>query len=181
LKHSSSSEDGYLKIGISHIPGEDLGKGLGPGGLRTLVIENESSSDSSNVQRTAILLWDGNGLAPGMNEQLQERLGGVVDELLLATTDNHYVNVKPGGFNPLSDCEGLLPSAKQSLEEAIEDISPAEAAMGTVYVGGVEILGQGKQDRISAAANAVVEVARYSWIPIYSSATMFCIILSSYF
>ena len=180
LKHSSSLEDGQLKVGISHIPGEDLGKGLGPGGLRTLVIENNPSSDSSNVQRTAILLWDGNGLAPGMNDQLQEKLGGIVDELLLATTDNHYVNVKPGGFNPLSDCEGLLPSAKQSLEEAIEDISPAESAMGTVYVDGVEILGQGKQDRISAAANAVVEVARYSWMPIYSSATMFCVILSSY-
>ena len=71
-------------------------------------------------------------------------------------------------------------SIQQSLEEAIEDISPAESAMGTVYVDGVEILGQGKQDRISAAANAVVEVARYSWMPIYSSATMFCIILSSY-
>ena len=180
LKHSSSLEDGQLKVGISHIPGEDLGKGLGPGGLRTLVIESNPSSDSSNVQRTAILLWDGNGLAPGMNDLLQEKLGGIVDELLLATTDNHYVNVKPGGFNPLSDCEGLLPGAKQSLEEAIEDISPAESAMGTVYVGGVEILGQGKQDRISAAANAVVEVARYSWMPIYSSATMFCVILSSY-
>ena len=52
--------------------------------------------------------------------------------------------------------------------------------MGTVYVDGVEILGQGKQDRISAAANAVVEVARYSWLPIYSSATMFCILLAPY-
>ena len=180
LKRSSSLKDGQLKVGISHIPGEDLGKGLGPGGLRTLVIENESSNESSNVQRTAVLLWDGNGLAPGMNNKLQKGLGGIVDKLLLATTDNHYVNVKPGGFNPLSDYEGLLPSAKQSLEEAIEDISPAESAMGTVYVDGVEILGQGKQDRISAAANAVVEVARYSWMPIYSSATMFCIILSSY-
>ena len=180
LKRSSSLKDGQLKVGISHIPGEDLGKGLGPGGLRTLVIENESFSKDSNIQRTAILLWDGNGLAPGMNNKLQKGLGGIVDTLLLATTDNHYVNVKPGGFNPLSDYEGLLPSAKQSLEEAIEDISPAESAMGTVYVDGVEILGQGKQDRISAAANAVVEVARYSWMPIYSSATMFCIILSSY-
>ena len=30
--------------------------------------------------------------------------------------------------------------------------------MGTVYVDGVEILGQGKQDKISAAANAIIEV-----------------------
>ena len=178
LKSISSSKKGKLNVGISHIPGEDLGKGLGPGGLRTLVIENNLSSDKSH--RTGIMLWDANGLAPGMNKELEEGLGGIVDELLLATTDNHYVNVKPGGFNPLSNCEELLPSARQALEEAISDISPAESAMGTVYVDGVEILGQGKQDKISAAANAIIEVARYSWMPIYSSATMLCVILSSY-
>jgi len=178
LKLISSSKKGKLNVGISHIPGEDLEKGLGPGGLRTLILENQLSSDSSH--RTGIMLWDANGLAPGMNKELEEGLGGIVDELLLATTDNHYVNVKPGGFNPLSNFEGLLPSAKQALEEAINDISPAESAMGTVYVDGVEILGQGKQDKISAAANAIIEVARYSWMPIYSSATMLCVILSSY-
>ena len=178
LKSISSSKKGKLNVGISHIPGEDLGKGLGPGGLRTLVIENNLSSDKSH--RAGIMLWDANGLEPGMNKELEEGLGGIVDELLLATTDNHYVNVKPGGFNPLSNCEELLPSARQALEEAISDISPAESAMGTVYVDGVEILGQGKQDKISAAANAIIEVARYSWMPIYSSATMLCVILSSY-
>ena len=178
LKSSSLSKEGELRVGISHIPGEDLSKGLGPGGLRTLIIENHISSN--DLHRTGIMLWDANGLAPGMNEELENGLSGVVDELLLATTDNHYVNVKPGGFNPLSDYEALLPSAKQALEEAIDDISPAESAMGTVYVDGVEILGQGKQDKISAAANAIIEVARYSWVPIYSSATMLCVIISSY-
>ena len=148
--------------------------------MRTLIIENNISSDESKTHRTGIMLWDANGLAPGMNKELGDGLDGIVDELLLATTDNHYVNVKPGGFNPLSNSEGLLPSAKQALKEAINDISPAEAAMGTVYVDGVEILGQGKQDIISAAANAIIEVARYSWMPIYSSATMLCVILSSY-
>ena len=73
-----------------------------------------------------------------------------------------------------------MPIAKQALEEAINDISPAVSSMGTVYVDGVEILGQGKQDKISAAANSIIEVARYSWLPIYSSATMFCIIVSPY-
>ena len=178
IKSSSLSKEGELRVGISHIPGEDLSKGLGPGGLRTLIIENYLSSEE--FHRTGIMLWDANGLAPGMNKELEAGLSGIVDELLLATTDNHYVNVKPGGFNPLSDCEALLPSAKQALEEAIADISPAESAMGTVYVDGVEILGQGKQDKISAAANAIIEVARYSWVPIYSSATMLCVIVSSY-
>jgi len=100
--------------------------------------------------------------------------------LLIATTDNHFVNIKPGGFNPLSDSKGLLNLATQVLDEAIEDISEAESAMGTVYVDGVEIMGQGKQDKISAAANSIIEVARYSWLPIYSSATMFCMIASTY-
>ena len=90
------------------------------------------------------------------------------------------MNIKPGGFNPLSDSDGLLSSANQALDEAIDDISDAECAMGTVYVDGVEIMGQGKQDKISAAANSIIEVARYSWLPIYSSATMFCMIASSY-
>jgi len=180
LKLNSSSKKGKLKAGVSYIPGEDLAKGLGPGGLRTLVLENSSLSDNYERHRTAILLWDANGIAPGLNNQLEKGLKGIADEILFATTDNHYVNIKPGGFNPLSDYNSLLPSAKQSLKEAIDDLSFADSAMGTVYVDGVEILGQGKQDRISAAANAVVEVARYSWLPIYSSATMFCIIMSSY-
>jgi putative membrane protein len=178
LRLSSSSPKGKLRVGISHIPGEDLSRGIGPGGIRVLVIENDFSDESN--QRTAVMLWDANGLGPGMNDELQEGLSGSVDELLLATTDNHYVNVKPGGFNPLIDSEGILPIAKQALEEAIDDISPAESSMGTVYVDGVEILGQGKQDKISAAANSIIEVARYSWLPIYSSATMFCIMMAPY-
>ena len=180
LKLNSSTVKGKLKAGISYIPGEDLTKGLGPGGLRTLVLENSPLSEDQNSHLTAILLWDANGLSPGLNNELEKGLAGFVDEILFATTDNHYVNVKPGGFNPLSDSDSLLPVAKQSIREAIDDLSFAESAMGTVYVGGVEILGQGKQDRISAAANAVIEVARYSWLPIYSSATMFCILMAAY-
>ena len=111
---------------------------------------------------------------------MQQLLMELADSILLASTDNHYVNVKPGGYNPLSDSDGILPSARQALEEAIADISPAEAAMGTEYVDGVEILGPGNQDTIKAAANAVVEVARFSWLPIYSSATMLCLLLSPY-
>ena len=177
VKASRSSNKGKLKIGISNIPGENLSRGIGPGGLRVLAISTEFDS---REQSTAILLWDANGMAPGMNEELQSGLSGIVDNVLLATTDNHYVNVKPGGFNPLSDSAGILPSAKEALNEAIKDLSPAEAAMGSVYVDGVEILGSGNQDTIKAAANAVVEVARFSWLPIYSSATMLCLLLSPY-
>ena len=177
ISDSRNLDSNVLKVGFSHIPGENLERGIGPGGVRAAVFENVMGNTK---ELTAILLWDANGLAPGMNEELQNKLEGKVANLLISTTDNHFVNIKPGGFNPLSDSEGILPSAIQVLDEAISDISEAESAMGTVYVDGVEIMGQGKQDKISAAANSIIEVARYSWLPIYSSATMFCMIASSY-
>ena len=177
ISESRKLDFNVLKVGFSHIPGENLGRGIGPGGVRAAVFENQVNDKK---ELTGILLWDANGLGPGMNEDLQNKLKGKVDNLLISTTDNHFVNIKPGGFNPLSDSDGLLSSANQVLDEAIDDISDAESAMGTVYVDGVEIMGQGKQDKISAAANSIIEVARYSWLPIYSSATMFCMLASSY-
>ena len=180
IKLCGSASSGELEVGISSIPGEDLSRGIGPGGLRVLVIGTNYPEQSLTSQKVAIMLWDANGFAPGMNEELQKGLSGFVDKVLLATTDNHYVNVKPGGFNPLSDSEGILESARIALKEAVSDLSAAEAAIGNVYVDGVEILGSGNQDTIKAAANAVVDVARFSWLPIYSSATMFCLLVSPY-
>ena len=177
ISESRKLELNSLKAGFSHIPGENLGRGVGPGGVRAAVFENQVNN---RKELTGILLWDANGLSPGMNDDLQSKLVGKVDNLLISTTDNHFVNIKPGGFNPLSGSDDLLPLANQVLDEAIADISYAECSMGTVYVDGVEIMGQGKQDKISAAANSIIEVARYSWLPIYSSATMFCLIASSY-
>ena len=86
------------------------------------------------------------------------------------------VGVTPA--DPLSGSDFILPAAQSALAEAIADLAPAETAMGRVTIDGVEILGQGMQDRISAAANAVVQVARFSWLPLYGSAAMFCMLLS---
>ena len=62
-----------LKVGFSHIPGENLGRGIGPGGVRAAVFENEVNDKK---ELTGILLWDANGLGPGMNEDLQDKLKG---------------------------------------------------------------------------------------------------------
>jgi len=164
---------GELRAGVARLPGEDLEHGIGPGGLRVLALETGGAT-------SALLLWDANGFAPGMNAALREGLAGSVDTLLLATTDNHYVNIRPGGHNPLSGADFILPAAQTALAEALADLAPAESAMGRVTIDGVEILGQGMQDRISAAANAVVQVARFSWLPLYGSAAMFCMLLSPY-
>ena len=164
---------GALRAGVAYLPGEDLEHGIGPSGLRVLALETSGTT-------SALLLWDANGFAPGMNATLRDGLADRVDTLLLATTDNHYVNITPGGHNPLSGAEFLLPAAQSALAEALSDLAPVESAMGRVTITGVEILGQGMQDRISAGANAVVQVARFSWLPLYGSAAMFCMLLSPY-
>ena len=173
LSEAAVHERTGLPLTLKVLPGEDLEHGIGPGGLRVLALETGGAT-------SALLLWDANGFAPGMNATLRDGLADRVDTLLLATTDNHYVNIRPGGHNPLSGADFILPAAQTALAEALVDLVPAESAMGRVTIDGVEILGQGMQDRISAAANAVVQVARFSWLPLYGSAAMFCMLLSPY-
>jgi len=85
-----------------------------------------------------------------------------------------------GARHAVTHFESEVRQAQAALAEALADLAPAESAMGRVTVDAVEILGQGMQDRISAAANAVVQVARFSWLPLYGSAAMFCMLLSPY-
>jgi predicted neutral ceramidase superfamily lipid hydrolase len=150
------------------------------GSIHADAVHNHVLFYNAKSRRLEPLLWDANGFAPGMNATLRDGLADCVDTLLLATTDNHYVNIRPGGHNPLSGADFILPAAQTALAEALADLAPAESAMGRVTIDGVEILGQGMQDRISAAANAVVQVARFSWLPLYGSAAMFCMLLSPY-
>ena len=70
--------------------------------------------------------------------------------------------------------------SEDGIKKQIFDIVETAKRAQQAGYDGVEIMGQGKQDKISAAANSIIEVARYSWLPIYSSATMFCMIASSY-
>ena len=78
---------------MSKLDCEDLDAGIGPCGLRTIVFEIGNKT-------TAILLWDSNGVSPNLRDRLKLELGGIADNLILSTTDNHFVNKKPGGENP---------------------------------------------------------------------------------
>ena len=104
---------------------------------------------------------------------MKQELGGVVDNLILSTTDNHFVNKKPGGENPLKYLKNLVLNASTTIKNALSNLDYAEASSGKITTHDVDILGRGKQDSITNAVNTTIQIARYSWLPIYGSAFMF--------
>jgi len=164
-KTLESSYDSF-KVGVNSLDCEDLDAGIGPCGLRTIVFEIGGKT-------TAILLWDSNGFSKNLRNKLKQELGGVVDNLILSTTDNHFVNKKPGGENPLKYSKNLVLNASTTIKNALSNLDYAEASSGKITTHDVDILGRGKQDSITNAVNTTIQIARYSWLPIYGSAFMF--------
>ena len=167
---TSTNPHNSFRAGVSKLDCGDLNAGIGPCGLRTIVFEIGNET-------TAILLWDSNGFSSGLRDRLKLELGGIADNLILSTTDNHFVNKKPGGENPLRHSKTLVSNASNSIMTALNNLKDAEASSGRIITNNVEILGHGKQDSITGAVNATVQVARYSWFPIYGSAFMFCLLI----
>ena len=168
-KTLKSSYDSF-KAGVNSLDCEDLEVGIGPCGLRTIVFEIGGKT-------TAILLWDSNGFSKNLRNNLKQELGGMVDNLILSTTDNHFVNKKPGGENPLKYSKDLVLNASTSIKNALNDLNYAEASSGKITTDNVDILGYGKQDSITSAVNRTIQIARYSWLPVYGSAFMFYLTL----
>ena len=168
-KTSTTSHDSF-RAGVSKLDCEDLDAGIGPCGLRTIVFEIGNKT-------TAILLWDSNGVSPNLRDRLKLELGGIADNLILSTTDNHFVNKKPGGENPLKSSKTLISNASNSIKAALNNLESAEASSGRIITEDVDILGHGKQDSITSAVNATVQVARYSWLPVYGSAFLFYLLI----
>jgi len=160
-----SSYDSF-KAGVNSLDCEDLDAGIGPCGLRTIVFEIGGKT-------TAILLWDSNGFSKNLRNTLKQELGGIVDNILLSTTDNHFVNKKPGGENPLKYSKDLVLNASTSIKNALNDLDYADASSGKITTDDINILGHGKQDSITSAVNTTIQIARYSWLPVYGSAFMF--------
>ena len=160
-----SSHDSF-KAGVDSLDCKDLDIGIGPCGLRTIVFEIGGKT-------TAILLWDSNGFSKNLRNKLKLELDGIVDNLILSTTDNHFVNKKPGGENPLQYSKDLVINASTSIKNALSVLDYAEASSGKIITDNVDILGHGKQDSITSAVNTTIQIARYSWLPVYGSTFMF--------
>jgi putative membrane protein len=125
--------------------------GFGDQGIETLVVR-------AGGQTTAYILIDGNNIQQGVRERLLEEVLGLVDEAEVMTTDSHVVNTI-SGKNPVGlrvSAGSFLSYVRRSVEEAVADLSPAEAAGQTVLCERVRVFGSQRMVQLASTVNAMV-------------------------
>jgi putative membrane protein len=129
---------GPVKVGVALRTGFSVGReGIGPSGVRALVIEAAG-------RRTAYVLMDGNNLLQGLRERLLQALGSVVDDSEVMTTDNHVVHEVDGGVNPIGErisFDLLRETVVGVVRDAVTNLEPVEVRVGTRAVPEVAVLG----------------------------------------
>lgn len=125
-------------------------EGIGPLGIRVAVFEVDS-------YRTAYVLLDGNNMEPKLRETLRESIDA--DESEIMTTDTHVVNaVEPA--NQIGDSietDRLVSVVSGLVEDAIADIEPVEAGMGTERAE-VTVFGNDRTETLASTANTMVTI-----------------------
>lgn len=125
--------------------------GFGDLGVQIVVIEVEG-------QQTAYVLIDGNNMALGTRETLLSEILRVVDNAEIMTTDSHVVNTisgkNPVGMNvPASE---ITPFVIRALNDARENLTPAEAAASTAQCDRVVVFGSNTISELASTVNAML-------------------------
>ena len=145
-----------FRIGVGHIPNEGESPSMGPTGVQVLVVEVDG-------QTTAWILADGNNMEQGLRETIRDCAMEKVDEAEVLTSDNHIVNVRVGGFNPigLNDDDRLLNRlCNEAMDIALADLREAEATSIQVEVSNVLVWGKGNTVRMTSNLNASVSTSK---------------------
>ncbi len=134
--------------------------GVGSEGIQALVTE-------VGGHRTALVLFDGNNLVPGLRDRIRGRLAALVEDSEVLTTDNHSVNVTMGGFNPVGlqfDQATLVDLAEAVVRDGIAALEPAEAGVASGYVDDLFVFGPESSARLTTSVNSTVAILRPAFI-----------------
>jgi len=156
-----ASERGPLRVGVASRRGiGSPGEGIGAEGIQALVTEVSGA-------RTALVLFDGNNMIPGLRDKIRDRLAPLVQDVEVLTTDNHSVNVTLGGFNPVGlayDHGALVDATEQLLREAIGDLEPAEAGIASGHVDDLYVFGPESSARLTTSVNSTIAILRPAFV-----------------
>ncbi len=135
-------------------------EGIGSEGVQALVTEVAG-------KKSALVLFDGNNMIPGLRDKIRERLASVVEDVEILTTDNHSVNVTLGGFNPVGlhyDHGELVEATAKVVKEAIGNLEPAGAGIASGYVEDLQVFGPESAARLTTSVNATVAILRPAFV-----------------
>ncbi|HTD81215.1 MAG TPA: DUF2070 family protein [Thermoplasmata archaeon] len=161
VESALGSTHGSLRVGVAGrreiaTPRE----GIGSEGIQALVTEVAG-------HRTALVLFDGNNMIPGLRDKIRESLKGILEDVEVLTTDNHSVNVTLGGFNPVGlgfAHEALVEATVAAVKEAIGSLEPAEAGIASGHVDGLYVMGPESATRLTTSVNATMSVLRPAFV-----------------
>jgi putative membrane protein len=145
-----------VRVGYAEGPVGKAREGIGSQGLQVLAVETDAV-------RVAYFLFDGNNMIPGLRDEILLAARGIVDDAEVLTTDNHSVNARMGGYNPIGmyiDRERIVAAARDGVREAIADLRPVEslAASGTIH--GLRVFGHENTARLTMSVNATIRGLR---------------------
>jgi putative membrane protein len=133
-----AARPGGIRVGTATRQGYSVAAhGIGPAGIRALVVEAASTT-------TAYVLIDGNNLLMGLREKILEGLQGRVDAAEVLTTDNHVVHEVDGGINSVGErypVDSLRRDVAEVVAAAKDSLTPVTISAGTREVPGVRVLG----------------------------------------
>jgi putative membrane protein len=132
-------------------------KSLGPLGISVAVIKAEDELDG-------YVLYDGNNVIKGLREKLAEKTKDRLNNIVVASTDNHVVNIKADDMNPVGnreELEEIITITDKLIDLAIKDLEPAKTASKTVKLK-VHVAGKGYIDNLTEITKKIMKKVKTS-------------------
>lgn len=145
-----------VRVGYADGPVGTVREGIGAQGLQVLAVEADGA-------RVAYLVFDGNNMVPGLRDEILLGVRGTVDDAEVLTTDNHSVNARMGGYNPIGlhvERDRVLRAARELVLRALEDLRHADSISGSDTVHGLRVFGHENTVRLTSSVNATISVLR---------------------
>lgn len=148
-----------VRMGVASADGFSVDKdGLGSMGIQVMVIETDG-------KRNGYLLFDGNNMVAGLREKILARIGGILDDAEVLTTDNHSVNNTMGGFNPVGEKmshERIVEITEDLMRKAVNDLEDVEVGMKTGLIHDFNVFGPQSTARLASVVNSTMHTLRWN-------------------
>ena len=161
-----------MKIGIAQQTGFSVkDDGIGSQGIQVLTVDVGGKKNS-------YILFDGNNMVKGLREKIIAGISDLVDDIEILTTDNHIVNVKIGGYNPIGlkiNQESLIQKTTDLIRKSIDDLEECNVGVNSGLVKDIRLFGYGNTYRISTTINSILSTLRIHTVLTLLLAFLLCL------
>lgn len=147
---------GVISLGTGAVRLATPETGIGAMGVKVTVVKVDK-------QKTAYVLIDGNNMIDGLRETIETALKHHVNEVVVATTDNHDVNSLTSDLNPVGekiDHAKLTEACKTATLAAINSMERVKVGTYMGVMRDMEFLGPGKPEQILSASRAFISLSK---------------------